>query len=142
MDAVKGRDEGFVVREQGKGPSFKEETEVTDSQKRGQKFAVKGRVAFLCRGQLLGIKSEGLPAAARTLLKDGPHMGVRRVRGEGEFSMGEGVRQGNSRDKGVLGSLESSLKGRRPGKTASPSSGVREGGQRAGNTGEETPVKI
>ena len=45
-----------------------------------------------------------------SLLEDGPHMGVRGVRGKGKFSVEVGVGKRDSGDQGVLGGLKGGLK--------------------------------
>jgi hypothetical protein len=57
MDAVKGGDKRLMVCEQSEGPSFEQKTEMTDSQKNGQKLPIKGGIIPLGRGKLLGKES-------------------------------------------------------------------------------------
>jgi hypothetical protein len=77
-----------------------------------------------------------------SLLKDGPHVGVRGICGKRKFGLGVGMRQRDSRDKGRLGGLKGRLEGRGPRDAATAGRGVRERGQGAGNAREEATIKV
>jgi hypothetical protein len=76
-----GCDERFVIGKQGEKTTFKEKTEVADSQVGGQQFTVKSGVSGLSRRKFVGEKGKGLPGTTGFLLQHCSDMGIGSIGG-------------------------------------------------------------